>query len=413
MSNALAVATVTAALRKKLSEAVSEVPGAKVTSQRPEATPHKEPVVNVYLYQTTPNTAWRNTELPTRGPGGNIVQRSQAALDLHYLLSFYGEESTLVPERLLGSVVQRLHERPVLTRKLIESTVPSFDYLKGSDLAEESELVRLTPSALSLEELSKLWSIFFQCPYVLSVAYQATVVLIDGVEEPRPALPVRTRHIEVAPLRRPTIEEVVSDNGAEEPVLSGGRLCLRGRCLRGKRTRVRIGATEIEPEKLTDTEIVISLSSDSLRAGVLPVQVVHASQLDTPAAPHPGPASNAAAVVLRPRVVSLSMTGKQPEKKPHPVRPIPPPVVSVEIRPKVGKDQRVALLLWRSGDGEPRTYSLSTPLREEDGDVIEFSVADVRAGDYLASVQVDGAESPLEPDPDPERGFIGPKVTVT
>jgi hypothetical protein len=55
------------------------------------------------------------------------------------------------------------------------------------------EQIKFTPLAISLEELSKLWSVFFQTPYALSVAYQGTVVLIESEEQAQPGLPVLKR----------------------------------------------------------------------------------------------------------------------------------------------------------------------------------------------------------------------------
>ncbi len=429
MSNFLAIATVSASLRQALEEAVAaDVPGATVIGHRPDAArPHSAPAVNVYLYQVTPNAAWRNADLPTRRGAGRPIQRPRAAFDVHYLLSFYGDDSNLEPERLLGSVVRRLHEHPVLARGMIERTVadPGFGFLAGSDLADENELVKFAPSALSLEELSKLWSVFFQTPYVLSTAYQGTVVLIDGKTTPRPSLPVRRCNLQVAPLRRPVIEEVVPENGSEQPILADSRLRIRGTGLRGDEMRVRIRGSEVPAEVVSDAEIIVDLASVTpgrLRAGVQPVQVVHLLSLGTPPTPHRGAESNAAAIVLRPTVVSVSMTAPPPrERRPRPRRPqprrpqprrrTPPPEVTVEVRPAVGKDQRVALLLRQLTDEEANSYTLFTSPREEDGEVIEFSVAGVTAGDYLVAVQVDGAESPLEADADPESPTFGRYVS--
>src|SRR5690606_16023724 len=62
-----------------------------------------------------------------------------------------------------------------------------------SNLADAVEQIKFTPLTLSLEELSKLWSVFFQAPYALSVAYQGTVVLIESEESPHSPLPVLRR----------------------------------------------------------------------------------------------------------------------------------------------------------------------------------------------------------------------------
>ena len=156
MSNFLAVATVTAALQRLLEQPVAaDVPGAKVTTDRPDtlSSPPTEPTVNLYLYQVVADPAWRNQDLPTRRADGSAVQRPQAALDLHYLISFYGDESELEPQRLLGSTVRTLHARPVVTRPLIQGVVdaagaatnPKHPSLATTDLGDAVEVVRVCP----------------------------------------------------------------------------------------------------------------------------------------------------------------------------------------------------------------------------------------------------------------------------
>lgn len=202
MSNYLAIATATAALSRSLQAAIGvDVPGAIVTTVRPDGPSSGVPDtgVNIFLYQVTPNASWRNNDLPTRRPDGTLVQRPQVAIDLHYLLSFYGNEVDLEPQRLLGSTIRALHARPVLTLQVIQNAISAMGFLNNSDLAEEVESVKFTPIPLNLEELSKLWSVFFQTPYVLSVAYQASVVLISTDERPAMAQPVREPVIHVQP----------------------------------------------------------------------------------------------------------------------------------------------------------------------------------------------------------------------
>jgi len=222
MSNFLAIATVTATLQRILSEAVAaSVPGAvsdaKVTTGLPEAVKNGaqgKKGINIYLYQVTPNAAWRGADLPTRSNEGQLVQRPQVAIDLHYLFTFYGDDKTMEPERLLGMAVRTLHEQPVLTRDAIKDAVEAAEdedpdtFMKSSDLQRQLELVKLSPLPLNLEELSKLWSVFFQVPYQLSVAYQGTVVLIEGEQAPQAPIPVRARGVYVLPFTQPTIEAV-------------------------------------------------------------------------------------------------------------------------------------------------------------------------------------------------------------
>ncbi|WP_432117482.1 DUF4255 domain-containing protein [Streptomyces sp. bgisy032] len=204
MSNALALAHVTQALALLIE---ANLPpdidiAVKVEPRRPPVEPPAEPTVTVFLYQVTPNTSQRAQDLPTRAPDGTLVRRPAAALDLHYLISAYGEEAELVGQRLIGSVVRTLHEIPVLPKDIIE-LAGQRPHLAGSDLAEAVQRVRFTPTAMDIDETSKLWGMLHQTPYALSVVYQAVLVLIDGRSTPVPAKPVERPQVRVLPFGAP------------------------------------------------------------------------------------------------------------------------------------------------------------------------------------------------------------------
>lgn len=207
MSNYLAPATVTAALKIALENALAIDNlgfNHSVDIGRPDDINDSgnQAGVNIYLYQVTPNTAWRNADLPTRNGRGVLVQRSRVALDLYYLLTFFGDEAELQDQRLLGSVIATLHEQPLLTQAMIEAAMADSDFstfLDNSDLANEIEQVKFSPISFNLEELSKLWSVFFQTAYRLSVAYVASLVFIERQPEPVNALPVQVRTVTALP----------------------------------------------------------------------------------------------------------------------------------------------------------------------------------------------------------------------
>lgn len=213
MSNALAFATVTQALALLIEGSLGPENdiAVKVETRRPPTEPPTEPTVNVFLHQITPNPSMRHTDLPTRASDGTLVRRPAAPWDLHYLISAYGEEAELVGQRLLGSVVRTLHETPVLPEEFI-ALAAERPYLAGSDLAQSPQRVRFSPTVMDIDETSKLWGMLHQTPYTLSVAYQASLVLIEGRERPVPARPVEQRAVRVAPFGAP---------GA--PVPPGGR----------------------------------------------------------------------------------------------------------------------------------------------------------------------------------------------
>ena len=427
MSNFLAIATVTATLRQILDDAVrKDVTGASATAVRPNAPSGQlpNPGVNVYLYQVTPNAAWRNADVPTRNPDGGLMQRPRAAIDLHYLLSFYGDESELGPQRVLGSVIRILHEQPVLPRQTIRDAI-NGTVLASSNLDEEVELVKFTPLPLSLEELAKLWSVFFQTTYVLSVAFQGTVVLIDGKSTPRATLPVRERNLYVASFRQPVIERVVSAAGPQQPIITGSTLRITGTGLRADVTRVRIGQVLATPppDQVSDTQIDVALPA-GLRAGVQSVQVEHPWLMGTPPTLHGGIESNAAPFVLQP-TITLAVSGVKPTMengKPVVVDGVTlqSATVTATFNPPVGRTQRVKLLLYELNAPEnrparayvfdaPPFNGLDKPTQTETV-TIAFAVQRVFPGDYLGRVQVDGAESPMAVDASGR--YDAPQVTI-
>ncbi|RZB20448.1 DUF4255 domain-containing protein [Streptomyces sp. F001] len=205
MSNALAIAHVTQALALLIESHIGPETdmAVKVEPRKPPADPSVEqPTISVFLYQVTPNTSQRNNDLPTRTADGTLVKRPAAALDLHYLISAYGDETELVGQRLIGSVVRTLHETPILPKDVIE-LAGEKPYLAGSDLVEAAQRVRFTPTAMDVDETSKLWGMLHQTPYALSVVYQAALVFIDGRETPVPRKPVERTDVRVLPFGAP------------------------------------------------------------------------------------------------------------------------------------------------------------------------------------------------------------------
>jgi hypothetical protein len=399
MSNFLAVAAVTASLSHLLQAAVGvDVPGATVTTVRPDggtAAAHP-PTVNLFLYQVAPNAALRNADTPTRRPDGSLGQNAVAALNLHYLLSFYGDEAQLQPQRLLGSAVRTLHARPVLTRDVIRAAItdPTFVGAVGaSDLGEQVERVKLKPLDLSLEELAKLWSVFFQTPYALSAAYHAAVVLIESEDRPAPPnLPVRQPNVAVVPVRQPVIERIEAAAGADQPIVVGSSVHIHGQRLRGETTQVRIGGLVVTPPNTDASDSRISVSiPPSVRAGVNGVQVLQLVQLGKPPTAHRGFESNVAPFILRPTitvgVANVTGSGSQPHTAD----------VTITFQPAVGQHQRVVLLLSQlqpPATQTPGAFTFVAPPREVPETArITLRVTGLPAGSYLVRVQVDGAES--------------------
>jgi hypothetical protein len=191
MSNFKAIAAVTATLRNLIEPGLREVvPGTVVTFRPPDKARNGSASinqVNLFLYHTQPNAALRNMDMLGLKPGE--TGQPPLALNLYYLLTFYGENDDSaepLSHHLLCKAMSILHDHPVLGSDEIQTA------LDGNDLFKQVELVRITLQPLSLEELSKLWTTF-QTQYRTSVAYQVAVVLIKSLRTARTPLPVLTR----------------------------------------------------------------------------------------------------------------------------------------------------------------------------------------------------------------------------
>jgi predicted RNA-binding protein with TRAM domain len=422
VSTALAIAATTAVLKRILENGITSanltgiLNNITVSALPPDRIPAGENEVsqlNLFLYQVTPNQGWRNAELPSRDQRGDRLSGPPLAVDLHYLLSAYGAQD-LHAEILLGHGMQLFHELPVLSREEIRRVFtpppppsPILQRLATAELADQEELVKLTPETLSTEEISKLWSVFGE-KYRPTAAFLATVVLIRARPATRAAPPVREPRVQVVTLRNPVIAAVepqTADPLAQVPLtVSGNALLVPG-------TVVRFGTgAEVPPASGSTPQRLLVPLPAGLPAGVNTVQVVQPVALGTPPVPHGGFESNTAAFVLRPALRRRTVaTGQEPDVTVDQVTDTGGGTrsarVTVRLLPDVARRQRVRLLLNEPGapaGRPPRAYGFDAPSRETDPaettDTIRVPVNRVVAGDYLLRVRVDGADTALEAD---------------
>ncbi|MGY1829090.1 Pvc16 family protein [Geodermatophilus sp. SYSU D01180] len=431
MSNHLAVAAATQTLVELLDDRLKrDFDAAKVVPARPDATAtdDADPEVRLFLYRVEPNPSWRNTAVPTRSPTGQLYQRPQIGLNLHYLLTFVGNEAQLAPHRMLGSVVRTLEAVPLLTRARIEATIAEVlaqapDHPLGlSDLAEQVELVRVSPLPLTVDELSTLWSSFFQAPYRLSVAYEACVVLLTADETPTRALPVRERRILATTVLRPVIGRAVADGPPSSPIRAGTTLLITGNQLRGEEiTVVAFGGVEVtpDPQDVSGTRIEVQVPAQ-VRAGVTGLRVIHRRLMGEPPRPRLAGQSSVFPVVIQPRLLPLA-AGAVHDVQTDSETQLRSGGLAVSVEPPVGSRQQVTLLLNAVPGGTGRSFVFEDERRDAEGEPdqtvdLDLPFVAVPAGDYLIRVTVDGAETVLAVDTTPgsptEGQYVGPAVTV-
>jgi hypothetical protein len=367
-------------LQNLLQQAVAPLAGAHVRTGRPErvGVEHPAGVVNVFLYQVAPNATFRNTHTPTRSADGSLIQRPRVALDLYYLLSFYGEDREQIPQQLLGLTVSALAAWPL---PLLGPEPPP-----AAAEFPDPALLTFSPVTLSLEELSKFW-LMFQLPYALSIAYRGSVALIDADVTPQPpALPVRRPPVlAFAPAQRPRIDRIEPPQIAPAP---GAAITVVGSGLAAADVAVRIGSAEAAPSSASDGALTVTLPQ-GLPAGPVAVQVVRQALMGDPPAPRTVAESNLAAFVLLPVVERATFTPADPGS------PGASPAITLAVAPAVVRGQPATLLLdpRQPAAGEaPAGYAIPAAAGAS-GESLTFNAAGVAPATYLVRLQVDGTAS--------------------
>jgi len=424
MSTALRIASVTYLLRDLLNNGLIErgltgsLGGDVIATALP---PDKVEIapdgikgqLNLFMYHVTYNQGWRNVAQPAFNGKGERITNPPLAIDLHYLLTAYGS-GEIHSEILLGHGMQLFHETPVLSQVdigtiLAENNLPDgLKLLATSDLAEQTEHIRITPESLSIEDMSKLWAAF-ATKYRPTAAYKATVVLIESQKSTKPGLPVKERNIYVIPLEQLVIESILSQSALnmaaveDQKILNTYRLVVRGQNLTHNQAQIMIDGVEISAgagNLITDDAQASFNLPVGLRAGLHEVRIAHPVLMGSPPVLHKGVTSNAATFVLSPRLsadpVVTNVTGSGNALRSADIK--------LTIEPAIEQGQQVALQLNEvNGPGPLQSYSFvwdapSPQNPPQSFSDISFSVKEIKQGNYLVRIRVDGAESPLNAD---------------
>ena len=231
MSNALAIAGVTAVLQYYLNDMYSTAQGLSPTVTVSCVAPDQVTIghhgsadvgdqVNLFMHQVTHNAAWRNIDQAQMSSDGTRrLSNPPLALNLHYLLTAYGSDAWQA-EALLGYAVMMLHQSPMLTRQDIRTAFqtlmgppatyplnPLTPLLNDIGLADQIEMIKITPETMGREEMAWLWTAL-KADYRPTFAFQVSVVLIQPTEPANLALPVLRRVFGAQPMQAAQISAI-------------------------------------------------------------------------------------------------------------------------------------------------------------------------------------------------------------
>jgi len=376
MSNFMAIAAVTNTLRHLLEQRLQSNGSGNVTvtTKPPDKARDNNNnsgngnQVNLFLYQTKENAAWRNMEIPSQAKPGETGY-PPLALNLYYLLTTYAQNDDYpdpISHRLLGESMSVFHDHPILLPEDIKVALPSLD-LEKYDLYNQIERVRITPQELTLDELSKLWTTF-QTQYRITAAYEVAVVLIESTRSTKVPTPVLKRgtadqgvetqaslippYPTLTAISFTALEEVkqgLTPNQAEllkQPAAQQGeRLTLSGYNLDKGNIRVLFNhpfleqpnlITQFEAETATEIKLTLPDQPNQWLSGLYTVTVevtLNAGTLNERIA-----VTNGLPLPIAPTLVG-NITAARDVANPDAV------ILTVQCKPQVSQQQRIALIL--------------------------------------------------------------------
>lgn len=397
------IAAATVALADRLHVLIGDsVPGARVTTLNPssESLRSGDPIVNLYLFRTVRNGFVSNDDLPTRGSAGKPLASPTLKLDLDYMITFFGDDAKLDPQRLLGLVIGGLNAEPYIARDTLRSAIASTPWLgAGSGSEPPSARICVTPLNMPPDAMARLWSEFVNVPYQLTQLYTATPVTLEVTLPVEPVLPVRRIGLRAVPSRTIAIISLVNATDPSLPLLAGGLMGIRLVNPGQSDLIVRLNGIAADGVKAGfDADgfavLLVDLTASQsapLIAGPLAVQVVRTRP-------------DGAGIVAESQVVTAAIV---------PALVQPPAVDNGELAmtmalPVPPEATAVALLFPRGASKLPSRHIPCLP-RTTPSISLAAPLAGVPAGKYLVSVEIDGVATLLDFSGE---AYTGPLVDV-
>ena len=425
MSDYLAVGGVTAVLKVLLNTGLSEGGPATVLVSPPGITnkapdliqtgQDEAPQLNLFMYYASINPALHNLNQPSVDSSGNPISNPPLAINLHYLVTAYGANQ-YDPEILLAFAMQVFHRTPVVPASVIQSALTALNsgaspsneqkLIAFSTLASQIEHIRITPEALTTEEIYRLWTAF-QVSYRPTTSYQVSVVVIQDTQSFQSNQPVRSRSLIALPLTGPVIASV-----SPQRIAAGQMLTINGQnFVNGPPSNTQVAFNEgatIAPATVQGNLVRVVVPS-TLEAGVCDVRVMCGVTFPPSTTSHPGFSSNPVPFQLIPVI------------EPPTLPAVPPYTVAraralaINVAPAVSAVQDVVVFIGDQAIPQPQPVPL--PPSPNTFTTVTVTVPSTfAAGTFPLRVQIDGAQSLLTQDTNSASSTFGqwlPQVKVT
>jgi len=137
-------------------------------------------LLTLFLYKVTENPDLKNADhVVVQQPDGSLIERrAPLSLDAYYLLTAHAGEppDPLETHRALSRAMRVFYDNGILQGSLLRADVPSTGLTADS-------VLRITLYPITMEDMTRIWSVFPDTPYEISVTYLVTPVAIDSALE--------------------------------------------------------------------------------------------------------------------------------------------------------------------------------------------------------------------------------------
>lgn len=333
-------------------------------------------------------------------------------------MTAYGTEDWEA-EALLGTAILMMHDNPVLARSDIATALENLPSLSPAHalslplattgLADQFEMVKVTPETLGREEVAWIWSAL-KADYRPTYPFQATVVTIRSPAASLSALPVLLRDISAVPgltTGLPALTAIAPPAG-QPAIQLGDTVTVSGAGFTGS-TTVQL----TNPRRGYSQTLPATASTDGVTF-----------QFSVPNPPLPPPQPNPPDLAAGPYSLSATFTvaGHETITNSLPVAVsatidstwVPPALVhgpnvtvSVPCVPYLRPEQDVSLLIGgQQAPADPFTAPTRLP-------AFTFAMLQPTSGAVPVRLRVDGIDSPILDMTTTPPSFALPKMTVT
>ncbi|HET7619901.1 MAG TPA: DUF4255 domain-containing protein [Vicinamibacterales bacterium] len=133
--------------------------------------------LTLFLYKVTENPDLKNAPPIVERNNGSLTERhAPLTLDAYYLLTAHAADGDLLEAHLaLSKAMGIFNDNGVIRGSLLRAE-------NDTGLTADS-ILRVTLNPISMEDMTRIWSVFPDTPYEISVSYLVTPVEIDSTVE--------------------------------------------------------------------------------------------------------------------------------------------------------------------------------------------------------------------------------------